>query len=147
MHKVPGSGEGVPPEPILRRMRIPLVQRARLTHRGVAEDVFTADIGLLGVFVERAIPLPAGEEVELRFALPGNEILIVAHCRVAWFHAEGARLLSKKLPAGVGLEFFKVSDQDRERLRRHVLEHLRRHPADRRFNRQWPEKAGGGAGE
>src|SRR3989442_621934 len=46
MHKVPGSGEGIPPAPILRKMRIPLVQPARLTHRGLSEDVFTADLGL-----------------------------------------------------------------------------------------------------
>jgi PilZ domain len=144
MHKVSGSGEGVPPEPILRKMRIPLVQRARLTHAGASEDVFTADIGLLGVFVERALPLPEGDDVELRFALPGNEIPIVARCRVAWFHAEGARLQSKTLPTGVGLKFVHLSDADSERLRRHLLEHLRRHPADRRFNRQWPEKGGSG---
>jgi len=144
MHKVTGSGGGVPPEPILRKMRIPLVQRARLTHRGVSEDVFTADVGLLGVFVERTLPLPAGEEVELRFPLPGNEIPLVAKCRVAWFHAEGARLQSKMLPPGVGLEFLHLSDADQERLRRHVLEHLRRQPGDRKFSRQWPEKGGSG---
>lgn len=144
MHKVPGSGEGVPPEPILRKMRIPLVQRARLTHRGVSEDVFTADVGLLGVFVERGLPLQAGDEVELRFPLPGNEIPLVAQCRVAWFHAEGARLQSKTLPPGVGLEFLHLSDPDRERLRRHVLEHLRRQPGDRKFSRQWPDKGGSG---
>jgi Tfp pilus assembly protein PilZ len=140
MHKGPGSGEDVPPEPILRKMRIPLVQRARLTHRGVSEEVFTADIGLLGVFVERAMPLAAGEDVELRFALPGNEIQIAARCRVAWFHAQGVHLQSKALPPGVGLEFVQLSDADRDRLRRHVLEHLRKSPADRRFSRQWPEK-------
>jgi hypothetical protein len=140
MHKAPGSGDGVPPEPLLRKMRIPLVQRARLTHHGVSEDVFTADIGLLGVFVERAKPLTAGEEVEIRFALPGNEMPIVARCRVAWFHAEGAHLQSKALPSGVGLEFMHVSDQDHERLRHFVLEHLRKAPGDRRFSRPWPDK-------
>jgi PilZ domain len=143
MQKVPGSGDAVPPEPILRKMRIPLVQRARLTCRGVSEDVFTADIGVLGVFVERALPLAAGEEVELRFPLPGNEIPLVARCRVAWFHAEGTRLQSKSLPPGLGLEFLHLSDADRERLRHHMLEHLRRNPAERKFSRQWPEKGGG----
>ena len=144
MQKVPGSGDAVPPEPILRKMRIPLVQRARLTHRGVSEDVFTADIGLLGVFVERTLPLPAGEDVELRFPLPGNEIPLVARCRVAWFHAEGARLQSKALPPGVGLEFLHLSDADHERLRHHLIEHFRRSPADRKFSRQWPDKGEGG---
>lgn len=142
MHKVPGAGEGVPPESVLRKMRIPLVQRARLIHAGVAEDVFTADIGLLGVFVERARPLPEGEEVELRFALPGNEIPILARCRVAWFHAEGVKLHSKTLPPGIGLEFLHLSEADQDRLRRHVLEHLRRQPGDRKFSRNWPEKPG-----
>ena len=143
MQKVPGSGDAVPPEPILRKMRIPLVQRARLTHGGVTEDVFTADIGLLGVFVERVRPLAAGEEVELRFPLPGNEIPLVARCRVAWFHAEGAHLQSKTLPPGLGLEFLHLSDADRERLRHHMIEHLRRSPAERKFSRQWPDKDGG----
>jgi hypothetical protein len=144
MHKVAGSGDGIPPEPILRKMRIPLVQRARLTHLGLSEEVFTADVGLLGVFVEHALPLQAGEEVELRFALPGNEIPLVARCRVAWFHADGVRLQSKALPPGVGLEFLQISDPDRERLRRYVLEHLRRQPAERKFSRPWPEKGSTG---
>jgi hypothetical protein len=65
---------------------------------------------------------------------------------VAWFHAEGARLQSKTLPPGLGLEFLHLSDADNGRLRRHLLEHFRRSPADRKFSRQWPEK-GGGSGQ
>jgi hypothetical protein len=63
---------------------------------------------------------------------------------VAWFHAEGARLQSKALPPGVGLEFLHLSDADRERLRHHLIEHFRRSPADRKFSRQWPDKGEGG---
>jgi len=130
------SGESVPSEAVLRKIRIPLVRRAGFSVRGEDEEVFVVDMGVLGVFIERNDELPVGELVEIRFPLPGNEIPIRATCRVAWFHAPGTRLASKALPAGLGLEFTDMTEADRARLRAHVIEYLRRHPGIRRFHRQ-----------
>jgi Tfp pilus assembly protein PilZ len=76
-----------------------------------------------------------GTQVTLRFALPGNEIPIVVACRVAWWHPAGARLVSKALPAGLGLEFVEISDADRSRLREHLVSYLSGEPRGRRFHR------------
>lgn len=133
------ASTGLPPEDVLLRLRIPFVQRATFTHKGKSEDVFIIDLGLLGVFAERRETLPVGEAVVLRFPLPGNEIPIVARCRVAWCHDAAQRLASKQLPPGLGLEFVELTDKDRARIREHVEAHCRQNPRVRRFLRHWPE--------
>jgi hypothetical protein len=135
-----GAGAGVPPEPVLRKIRIPFVQRARLVHAGRAREVFLVDLGMQGVFAELEAPLAAGDDVEVRFPLPGNEIPIVARCRVAWWHAPGEP--PKGLPGGVGLAFAEMSWADRDRVREHVAEHCRRTPRGPRFSRRWPGDGG-----
>ena len=139
------SSDDIPSDPILRRIRIPLIRKARLTRAdGRGEELFVIDLGLSGVFVERPDALPAGEPVRIRFGLPGNEIPVEAACRVAWWHPPGAPLVSKSLPSGVGLEFVELSDHDRGRVRAHLLEYLRSHLGPRRFHRQ---RSGGAEGE
>jgi Tfp pilus assembly protein PilZ len=130
------AGEGVPPEPVLRKIRVPFVQKARFVHGGSPRDVFLVDLGLAGVFAELDTPVPIGDVVEISFPLPGNEIQIAARCRVAWWRAAGVP--PSGLPAGVGLEFIEVSASDRDRLRAHLADHLRRNPRLRRFARPWP---------
>jgi Tfp pilus assembly protein PilZ len=139
MHKLAslGAQEGVPPDVVLRRVRIPFIQRAVLEHRGEPQDVFVVDLGLAGVFIERSAPLPIGDEVVVRFPLPGNEIPILARCRVAWWHPSGAPLATRALPAGIGVEFVEISDADRGRIRVHLVEYCRRNPRTRRFLRHW----------
>jgi Tfp pilus assembly protein PilZ len=134
-----GAEEGLPPEDVLRRVRIPFVQRATLTQQGSSEELFIIDVGLSGIFVERPEPLSLGESVVVRFPLPGNELPVVARCRVAWAHREEASLVSKDLPNGSGLEFVEISDADRARIREHVLAHCRRPARTRRFLRHWPQ--------
>jgi hypothetical protein len=135
----PLSAEGLPAEPVLRRIRIPFVQRAALSVSGVREERFLIDLGLRGVFVERAEALERGEEIELWFSIPGNDIGLHARCRVAWSRrpAPGASPLA--LPAGVGLEFVTMPDRDADRIRQHLVDYLRRHPTQRRFLRHAEE--------
>jgi Tfp pilus assembly protein PilZ len=133
-----GSPDGAPSEEVLERIRVPFVQRAVIVHREQEETAFVIDLGLAGVFVERHDPIPVGEAVEVRFRVPGNEILVRARCRVAWWHPAGSRLVSKSLPPGVGLEFVEIAETDRARIRGHLAEHLRRHGRARSFARQWP---------
>ena len=130
---------GTPPEEVLQRLRVPFVQRARLEHATGPEDVFTFDLGLRGLFVERTEPLPADAEVHVTFRLPGNEIPVATRCRVAWWHAPDAPLLSKRLPAGVGLEFCALEDAEERRIRAYLIDHLQGDPRARRFERPWPQ--------
>jgi len=121
----------------LRAVRIPFIHKAALTAGDRTEEIFLVDLGLCGAFAERGAPLPVGEGVTLRFTLPGNDIALTFTCRVAWWHPPGAPLVSKALPAGVGLEFVESSDDDRRRLRRYLDEYLQR-SAGRRFHRPLP---------
>ena len=133
---------GVPADSVLVKIRIPLIQRARLVAASGEEDVFMMDLGLKGVFIERKAPLPVGDEVRLRFPLPGNEIPVEARCRVAWWHAPEQALLSKSLPAGMGLEFVEVLNRGGERVRAFVEGYLRGQPRGRRFHRTPPSSEG-----
>ena len=126
----------------LRQVRIPFIQRATLAHGGGREDIFLVDLGVSGAFAERDRGLPVGERVQLGFTLPGNVNRIQAVCRVAWWHSPSAALVTKALPAGLGLEFLEVSEADRERLRAYLLEYLSR-KSGRRFHRSRPLDDGG----
>ena len=130
------EAEGLPPESVFRRIRITFIQKATLTHAGGSEDAFLMDLGLRGVFIERAAPLPQGETVEVSFRLPGNELPVIARCRVAWWHPREMALTSKTLPSGVGLEFVEIDGAAARRVRAYLSEYLRRNPRDRRFHRR-----------
>ena len=136
---LPSAREPAPPESVLRQLRIPFVRKAGLVSVAGREDVFLIDIGLAGVFVERALAMVVDETVEIRFPWPGSEIPFSARCRVAWWHPEGGPLSSKSLPPGAGLQFVQMSDADRERLRALLVDYCRQNPRVRRFLRHWPE--------
>ena len=136
MRAVPASAEGVLPEPVFRKIRIPFIQRAILVHDGRREELFLIDLALRGVFLERPEPLPEGSEVEVTFRLPGNELEVAARCRVAWWRAPDMALTSKTLPAGLGLEFVEVDGEAARRIRGYLTEYLRGNPRHRRFHRR-----------
>jgi Tfp pilus assembly protein PilZ len=139
---LPRGPEGAPADPVLARIRIPFIHRAGLVCRGQAEAAFIVDLGLAGVFVERAQLLESGEAVSIRFRLPGNELEISAECEVAWRHDAGEA--PSTLPTGVGLHFVSLSAADRERLAEYLAEYCRRHTKARRFARPWPLPGGEG---
>lgn len=134
-----GGRDVLPPDDVLRQLRIPFVRRATLVSSAGEEETFLIDIGIEGAFIERRQPLPQEEEIEIRFPWPGSEIPFHSRCRVAWWHPEGAPLSSKSLPPGAGLQFTEMSETDRHRLRTHLVEYCRQHPRVRRFLRHWPD--------
>src|SRR6187397_2553762 len=113
MHRAAPSDaqDGAPSEAVLAKIRIPFIQRARVTRAGEERTIFLVDLGLAGVFAEHDGRVPLGEIVRVEFRLPGNEIPISAACRVAWFHESGET--PKGLPSGMGLEFVEISGADR----------------------------------
>jgi hypothetical protein len=117
-------------------MRVPLIRRAALLFPNrPAEETFAIDLALSGLFVERANPVPLGEELEVRFFLPDNETPIVAGCRVAWWHPPATMLDFKDLPAGLGLEFVRIAPEDQTRVRDYLSEYYQRDPKVRSFVR------------
>lgn len=135
-----GSADAAGSDEALRKIRIPFVKRGALLHPHGEEPLFLVDLALEGVFAERAEPLPVGERVKLRFLLPGNEIPLVVGCRVAWSNRSVGRLVTKSLPAGLGLEFVDLAAPDRARLRAYLSDYLQ--GGLRRFHRPWPPAEG-----
>jgi len=101
--------------------------------------VFSIDLGLSGMFIERAEPLPIDAALEVRFCLPDNDIPIVVAGRVAWWQPAKVRAVPpfalRSLPAGAGIEFVKLSSTDLERLHAHLCAYCLREPRSRRFVR------------
>ncbi len=126
----------VPSDALLFRLRVALVRQAVLRVDGRDEPVLAVDLGLRGVFVERAEPLAVDTRVTLLFTLPGNERVIEAAGRVAWSHAPGAEA---RLPPGLGIEFDGLTGEDWRRVRAFLLDHVMRAPRARQFTRDWPE--------
>ena len=135
-----GSADATASDEVLLKVRIPFIQRAALLLPHGEEPLFLVDLGIEGAFAERAEPLPTGERVKLRFRLPGNEIPMVVGCRVAWSNRTGGRLVTKALPAGMGLEFVEMAPPDRARLHAYLSEYLK--GGLRRFHRPWPPTSG-----
>lgn len=133
----PASADAVSSE-ASRRIRIPFFQKAVLSVDGREEELFMVDLGHSGAFAEREEALPVGHRVALRFRLPGNSIPLSAGCRVAWWHPPAGRLVSKNLPAGLGLEFVELAEEDRGRLARFLADYLARGSRERRFHRLHP---------
>ena len=135
-----GPADPAASDEVLDKVRIPFIHRAALLHPQGEEPLFLVDLAISGVFAERAEPLPADTRVRLRFRLPGNEIPLVVGCRVAWSNPKGGRLVTKALPAGVGLEFVDMTAADEGRLRAYLSEYLK--GGFRRFHRPWPPLSG-----
>jgi Tfp pilus assembly protein PilZ len=135
-----GTADAAASDEVLDKVRIPFIHRAALLRPQGEEPLFLVDLALTGAFAERAEPLPSGERVKLRFRLPGNEIPLVVGCRVAWSNPKGGRLVTKALPAGLGLEFVDMSALDQARLRAYLSDYLK--GGLRRFHRPWPPQSG-----
>jgi Tfp pilus assembly protein PilZ len=131
-----------PPDALLQRVRVPLIERAALFREDDAEEVFLIDVGIGGAFVERREPLAVGEPVEIHFRLPGNEIPVAAGCKVAWWRPSDATLGTRALPSGLGLVYTRISDADRGRIRAYLVDYCTRHPRLRRYYREASATAG-----
>ena len=69
---LPRTHQAPPPDSVLRQLRIPFVRRASLLRGDAEEEVFVIDIGLAGVFVERARPLDQPERIRRPRAFDGS---------------------------------------------------------------------------
>lgn len=72
---------------------------------------FSVDISAGGLYLQTTYPFHENDEMRLIFTLPDQEESISCDAKVAWTNMEGRQLI-KELPAGVGLEFIKLSLED-----------------------------------
>ncbi|MDE0911848.1 MAG: TIGR02266 family protein [Myxococcota bacterium] len=85
---------------------------------------FTRDINEGGLFIETETPRATGTEVAMRFNLPGSNDPLQTVGRVAW-----VRSATTDEPAGMGIEFDELSEEDRTRINA-MIRSLRNGPSE-----------------
>jgi uncharacterized protein (TIGR02266 family) len=84
---------------------------------GLGQLIFDGvDLSPGGTFLRSHLLLEQGEELSLEFHLPGQSKVVQAPGRVAWVR----RFPKADEPAGMGIEFTAIGDQDRDLLSRHL---------------------------
>ncbi len=71
-----------------------------------------------GVFIRTAVPFDMGEQVILRFLLPGQEAPVTVIGQVVWRNADP----SKAGGMGMGIRFVETAEDDRDSIERHLAQ-------------------------
>jgi uncharacterized protein (TIGR02266 family) len=118
MSKVSLSSEQIDSDAELDRRR---ADRASVTVRidyATVDEIFsefTRDINEGGLFIETEKPHQAGTEVSMQFHLPGSQEIVQTVGRVARVSSG-----TTGTPAGMGIEFDELTDDDRAKIDRIV---------------------------
>jgi uncharacterized protein (TIGR02266 family) len=78
------------------------------------KEGFTGTIGGGGVFIETVHPLPVGTAIVLEFSLPGKTGHVKIEGLVVWVRSEFDP--TKGLAPGMGIQFKKIADWDRDKI-------------------------------
>ena len=79
------------------------------------------DISARGIFLRTIQVLPVGEEILVRFKLPGMAHPFKAVGRIIWSSPTDT---PQGLPAGMGIQFLDLNGQEQAMIERYVVEHL-----------------------
>ncbi|MBI2162676.1 MAG: TIGR02266 family protein [candidate division NC10 bacterium] len=71
-----------------------------------------------GVFIQTAVPFEVGEQVILRFQVPGHEAPVKVTGQVVWRNADPG----KHGGTGMGIQFLDLAPADREAIERHLAQ-------------------------
>ena len=94
-----------------RSLRIPFVRRCTLSNDGNEQSAFLIDLSVAGVYIT-ADNLPTeGDEVVLRFRVPGNDRLLEVQAIVVYVNRNQKHPVHS-LPPGAGLRFRNLSVPD-----------------------------------
>ncbi|HEY8211620.1 MAG TPA: PilZ domain-containing protein [Myxococcaceae bacterium] len=74
----------------------------------------TADLSAGGTFLKSDLLLEEGETFSFEFRVPGADRPFIAQARIAWVR----RFPSSGQPAGMGVEFLAMNEEDRSALER-----------------------------
>lgn len=98
------------------RQTLPVDFRAR-NASGAGQLLFEGvDLSAGGSFLRSELLLEQGETLVVEFRVPGVPRLMKAQARVAWVR----RFPKEEEPAGMGIEFLAMGDEDRELLNQYL---------------------------
>jgi two-component system, OmpR family, alkaline phosphatase synthesis response regulator PhoP len=85
---------------------------------GLWQQSATFNLSAWGVFIRTAVPFDTGEQVVLRFQLPGQDNPVRVMGRVVWANADP----SKWGGMGMGIQFLDLTTTDREAIENHLAQ-------------------------
>jgi type IV pilus assembly protein PilZ len=97
-----------------KQIRVALCHRIYVTHNETPYEFYTGNISEGGVYIKSEAPFPAGTEVEISLPLEAGSHI---HLRGAVAHARHHSNGIPEYPAGMGIEFKEVGDDERRILR------------------------------
>ena len=97
-----------------KQIRVPLCHRVYVTHNETPYEFYTGNISDGGVYIKTEDPFPAGTEVEISLPLEAGSHI---HLKGAVAHAIHHSNDISERPAGMGIEFKEVRDDERRILR------------------------------
>ena len=106
-------------QPVQQRSDPRFFARIAIFHGPYQKEILTdysVNMSTGGVFIETGKLLPEGEEITVKFNLPGFDAIITANARVAWVN-EPSELKKPSLPSGMGLQFLDLSLEDLHTIR------------------------------
>jgi CheY-like chemotaxis protein len=105
---------------VRRFLRVAVHRMAHVNVAGMKDPAFILDLSEGGIAIHSIGRLVHGQDVEVSFILPGTTALVEARGTVAWIDDSGKS----------GVEFTRISDENRAILKRWVTEKLRKSPHD-----------------
>ncbi len=97
-----------------KQVRVALHHRVYVTHNETPHEFYTGNISAGGVYIKTDDPFPAGTEVEISLPMEGGSHI---HLKGRVAHARSHSVDSPDCPAGMGIEFKEVGDDERRILR------------------------------
>ena len=98
-------------------VRFPLVANVKYSHLNKPEEekeCLSIDLSAVGIKLCLKKALPIGERLKVSFTLPVDSTPILVEGRVSWTIERGSDKTE------VGIEFMKISDEDREKIINYV---------------------------
>ncbi len=72
---------------------------------------FCSDLSTGGIFIKTTRPKPVGSKISITLTIPDTKKTIKVDGQVIWSQPSGAK--SKNLSVGMGVQFEKISDEDK----------------------------------
>jgi uncharacterized protein (TIGR02266 family) len=103
--------------------RVPKVLSLEVKDRDSFIKAYSMDIGEGGLSIKTKKPLPLGHEFLLNIQIPERQTPIQVQCEVVWARKEESASAPKK-PAGMGVKFSRISNEDRAFLKKYIADSL-----------------------
>ncbi|MGH9319925.1 MAG: PilZ domain-containing protein [Vicinamibacteria bacterium] len=113
-------------------LRIPFVRRCVVVGSDGETTAMLLDLSLRGVYVATEELLPSGDEVRVRFAVPGNLRELEIPGLVAWVQKEKTHPVHG-LPRGFGIRFSKLETEDVRLIARAIQSYCESNPIYRQY--------------